>query len=70
MSHYIFHVEGMSCGGCSSKIKSALSALEHVQNVEVDLASAEVKVYSDAAQELNRDTLVSTIEDLGFDVVS
>jgi len=69
MSHYIFHVEGMSCGGCSSKIKSALSALEHVQNVEVDLAS-EVKVYSDAAQELNRDTLVSTIEDLGFDVVS
>ncbi|MDI3377454.1 cation transporter [Acinetobacter sp. V89_7] len=69
MSHYIFHVEGMSCSGCSSKIKSALSALEHVQNVEVDLASAEVKVYSDAAQELNRDTLVSTIEDLGFDVV-
>ena len=49
---------------------SLLSALEHVQNVEVDLALAEVKVYSDAAQELNRDTLVSTIEDLGFDVVS
>jgi copper chaperone CopZ len=39
-----FHVEGMTCGGCASKISKTLNGQEGVEKVDVDLASKQVRV--------------------------
>ncbi|KAF6265290.1 hypothetical protein COO60DRAFT_1479739 [Scenedesmus sp. NREL 46B-D3] len=64
-------IEGMKCGGCSSRVEEALQALDHVKAVQVDLesklATVEVEAdnYIDAMNMLP--TFVTTIKDLGFE---
>ncbi|GAB6968701.1 copper chaperone CopZ [Komagataeibacter kakiaceti JCM 25156] len=61
-------VEGMSCGGCSGKLKAALEAVPGVSAVEVVLEGGKVTVeYDPAVVDVSR--LVNTVEDTGFDVV-
>ncbi|MCE2574239.1 heavy-metal-associated domain-containing protein [Komagataeibacter sp. FNDCR2] len=61
-------VEGMSCGGCSSKLKAALEAVPGVSAVEVLLEGGKVTVeYDPDTVDVSR--LVNTVEDTGFDVV-
>lgn len=61
-------VEGMSCGGCSGKLKAALEAVPGVSAVDVVLEGGKVTVqYDPAIVDVPR--LVSTVEDTGFDVV-
>ncbi|MCI9627394.1 MAG: heavy-metal-associated domain-containing protein, partial [Clostridia bacterium] len=35
------HVEGMSCGHCSARVKNALEELKSVKRAEVDLEKKE-----------------------------
>lgn len=58
-------VAGMSCGGCASSVTQAVSAAAPGAKVSVDLKSGEVTVDADAQKE----TIVSAIEDAGYDVV-
>lgn len=64
-------IEGMKCGGCSSRVEEALKAMEHVKAVAVDLesklATVEVEAdnYIDAMNMLP--TFVTTIKELGFE---
>ncbi len=60
-------VEGMSCSHCESAVKNALSAIEGVSNVAVDLNEKTVTV--EHQESVARDVLAETIEDQGFDVV-
>ncbi|TBV10745.1 heavy-metal-associated domain-containing protein [Stutzerimonas kirkiae] len=68
MSSITFAVQGMSCGGCSGKVKRALEALEGVSATEVVLESGAVTVQYDAPA--TPESFRETVEDLGFDVVS
>lgn len=61
-----FTVEGMSCQHCVKAVKNALSELEGVKSVEVDLAAKKVEVEGDNLQD---ELLKSTIEDAGYEVV-
>lgn len=63
-----FNIEGMTCQGCVNSVQQALSAVEGVQSVAVDLAqkTATVDCADDTVQ---RQQLVQAIEDAGFDVV-
>lgn len=61
------NVKGMSCGGCASRVKKALSALPGVSRAEVTLETGKVIVDFDA-DKLQESTLRSTIFDLGFEV--
>jgi len=45
-----FPVEGMSCASCVSRVERALSKVEGVQNVQVNLATERAKVTYDGAQ--------------------
>lgn len=60
------YIEGMSCGHCVRHVSSALSEVEGVSNVEVNLegkyATVEVSGVEDGA-------LKFSIEDAGYDVV-
>jgi copper chaperone len=66
MSSVLLQVEGMSCGGCVASVKRALSAVEHVMQVEVELESGRVTVLSDT--DLSPEVLARAVRAAGFDV--
>ena len=70
MSYATLSVQGMSCGGCASKVKNALEALKGVQGVQVALETGQVNVEYDETEKANSDVFRDTVEGLGFDVVS
>lgn len=59
-------VEGMSCGHCEKAVKTALSELDGVTKVEVDLSTKKVEV---EGENLNDNLLKDAIEDAGYDVI-
>lgn len=64
-----FSVDGMSCEGCASRIKSALARLDGVSEIHVDVAGKSVRV-SSASKRLDADTVGETIRGLGYQVGS
>ncbi|SCG81764.1 Copper chaperone copZ [Proteiniborus sp. DW1] len=62
----ILTVEGMSCQHCVKAVKNALSELEGVKSVEVDLDTKKVEIEGDNLQD---ELLKSAIEDAGYEVV-
>jgi len=44
-----FKIEGMTCGGCVSRVKDALDAIPGMTSVEVNLSAGTVKVQSNRA---------------------
>jgi len=67
MKNYLFSVDGMTCGGCASKVEKALKAQSSTCSVSVDLAqkSVEIKDTDKSPMEIK-----STIENSGFKVMS
>ncbi|WIV12284.1 copper ion binding protein [Proteiniborus sp. MB09-C3] len=59
-------VEGMNCQHCVKAVKNALSQLEGVKSVEVDLAAKKVEVEGDNLQDA---AIKEAIEDAGYEVV-
>lgn len=70
MSYATINVQGMSCGGCASKVKNALEALNGVQGVQVTLETGLVNVEYHETEKANPDVFRDTVEGLGFDVVA
>ncbi len=60
-------VKGMSCQHCVMSVKKALSRLDGVQNVEVDLQKQEV--HFDTMKPLPMNQIEKAIEDAGYEVV-
>ncbi len=68
MKNYIVNISGMQCMHCVGSVKKALSCLDGVEKVEVDLKKGMAKIGADgpiAASEVS-----DAIEDLGFEFVS
>lgn len=59
-------IEGMSCGHCVKHVKEALSELEGVSSVDVDLASKSAVLEGEVSEEKIR----LAVEDAGYEVVS
>jgi len=62
----ILKVEGMSCGHCEKAVKNAISALEGVSTVNVDLSTKKVEV---EGQNLTDTLIKDAVEDAGYEVV-
>ncbi|NMA67055.1 MAG: heavy-metal-associated domain-containing protein [Clostridiaceae bacterium] len=60
-----FNVEGLSCDNCARNVKNALTKLNGVYNVIVDIESKRVAIEYDD-ERLESDILRGTIEDLGY----
>ena len=68
MKQSILNVEGMSCNHCVKAVTDALTALDGVSNVNVDLAGKKVTVeYEEETVSLDR--MRDAIEDEGYDVI-
>lgn len=59
-----FSVKGMTCGHCVKAVTRAVQALDAQAQVEVDLATAQVRVYST----LDRAKLAAAIVEEGYAV--
>lgn len=61
-------VTGMTCGHCVSTVTAAVSALDGVTDVDVDLAWGEVTITSNAP--LDRDRLDQAITAAGYQLAA
>lgn len=61
----VIPVEGMTCGSCAGKVKTALMALDGVQAVNVDVAQGEAHVDYDEAK-ITIAAIVKAIADTGY----
>lgn len=62
----VINVEGMTCGGCVKSVDNAVSQLQGVQSVDVDLEGNKASVTYDAST-VAVEAIVEAIEDAGFD---
>lgn len=66
MKELTVQIVGMNCGGCVNGIHSALTALDGVHNVRVDLAGNQAIVQLDEEQ-VSKAQIITAIEEAGFD---
>ncbi len=59
----IFSVSGLHCSACAARVQKALAAIDGVEQVQVDLASATVKIKS--VFEIKTDSLNTQLEEMG-----
>lgn len=62
-----YTVPGMSCGHCESAVKGKVSAVEGVENVDVDL---DTKVVTVTGTNLSDESLRAAIDDAGYDIAA
>lgn len=67
-SELVLNVEGMSCSHCEHAVKTAVGALDGVENVAVDLKGKKVTVTCDPGK-VTPEQIKTAIEDQGYDVV-
>ncbi|KOA20385.1 copper chaperone CopZ [Clostridium homopropionicum DSM 5847] len=60
-------IEGMSCGHCVNHVKEALSELNGVTSVDVNLASKSAVI--EASEDVKDEEIKFAIDDVGYDVV-
>lgn len=63
----LFGVEGMSCGGCKSKIMNHFETVSEVSECNVDLEKKEV-LFSLSSTDLKPMAIKTMVEGLGFKV--
>ncbi|OEH75368.1 copper-binding protein [Cyclospora cayetanensis] len=65
MTHFVvLRVEGITCGGCVDTIEKALGQREGVYSARVALDEHKVSVY--CAPEVTEESLIASLEELGF----
>jgi copper ion binding protein len=68
MNSSVFTVKGMTCTGCMTKVTNAVTAVDGVNDVDVDISNGELTVLSDAPVEAEH--IKKAIKDVGYEVVS
>ena len=63
----VLKVKGISCQHCVMSVTKALSQLEGIQNVQVDLAKGEVQF--DNTKEVASNRIEKAVEDAGYEVI-
>lgn len=63
---HIYHISGMSCGGCATTVKNKLSATTGVTSVKIDLAKKEAEITSSAA--ITTETLQKALNNTGYSI--
>jgi len=63
----VLKVDGMSCGHCSKKVETALSAIDGINSVKVELSTKDVTI--NMSKEVDEKVLVDTISEAGYEVI-
>jgi copper chaperone len=68
MDSSVFTVKGMTCSGCMTKVTNAVTAVDGVNDVDVDISNGELTVFSDTP--VDTEHIKKAIKDVGYEVVS
>lgn len=63
----VLNIKGMTCGGCASKVKGALSACEGVTDAQVSHKDGKAVVHIED-EKASVDDLIKAVKDLGYKV--
>ncbi|MCH7526274.1 MAG: cation transporter [Planctomycetes bacterium] len=63
-----FRVQGMTCEGCATTLRTALAKLQNVQDVEVDYAAGSAAVRYEADKPVPSSRVIEAAKDAGFEV--
>lgn len=63
---HIYHIGGMSCGGCVATVINKLSAATGVTTVQIDLAKKEAEITSSAV--IKADTLQDALKNTHYTI--
>jgi copper chaperone CopZ len=66
VSNNVYVVKGMTCSGCMGKVTNAVTSVEGVDDVDIDIATGEVTVISDAS--VDADLVRTAITKAGYEV--
>lgn len=62
-----YQVEGMTCGHCAGRVTAASTALEGVQDVEIDLVAGDTSAVTVTSQRpMSTKAVRSALEDAGY----
>ena len=64
MTLSVITVTGMSCEHCEKAVRSEISAIPGVSQVDVDVASGEIKILADPAPDMA--ALRAAVEEAGY----
>lgn len=67
MNEINLKVNGMMCEGCENRVKNSLKNIEGVKEVTADHNTGNVTV--NANNEVSKELIIETIEDIGYEVV-
>ncbi len=67
MKEIVLNVKGMVCNGCENRVKNALKNIDGVEEVLANHETGVVKVTSN--EDVSKEKLEETVEDIGFEVV-
>jgi copper chaperone CopZ len=62
----VFQVDGMSCSGCISTIKSSLAGYKGIRDIIVNISGGTAEVYYDSGKIKDLDRLAASITDSGY----
>ncbi|MCG5465510.1 cation transporter [Micromonospora sp. MED01] len=68
MTTATYQVNGMTCGHCVNSVSTEISAIAGVRDVQVDLASGQVTVASEAP--LDPAAVRAAVDEAGYDLVN
>ncbi|CAM3368098.1 heavy metal-associated domain-containing protein [Kibdelosporangium persicum] len=68
MNSSVFTVKGMTCTGCMTKVTNAVTGLDGVNDVDVDISNGELTVLSETP--VDADRIRQAIKEVGYEVVS
>ena len=60
-------INGMVCGGCENRVKTALSEIDGIESVDADHNTGMVTIKSE--NDLNVAQIKERITDLGFEII-
>jgi len=60
-------ISGMNCGSCASRVDKALSQVDGVEQVSVNLASDSAEVQLSQSQDVSIEQLVEAVKEAGYD---
>lgn len=69
MTTITLSVPDISCGHCKTSIEGAVAPLDGVEHAEVTIDTRSVDVTFDV-ESIDRDTIITAIEDQGYEVAS
>ena len=68
MTQNTYPVKGMTCGGCIRKVKTAISGVAGVTDVQIDFKSRSAIVTSDS--DLDGAAIKAAVEGAGYEVAT